>query len=102
MAVVEVSIVPVGTGTPSVSSYVACAVRVLANQKELKYQLAPMGTVIEGDLDKVLSVVQKMHQSVFGENVQRVLTIVVIDDRRDKTSTMESKVNAVKKKLQSK
>ncbi len=102
MAVVEVSIVPVGTGTPSVSSYVACAVSVLANQKELKYQLTPMGTVIEGDLDKVLGVVQKMHQSVFGENVQRVLTIVVIDDRRDKTSTMESKVNAVKKKLQSK
>lgn len=99
MAVVEVSIVPVGTGTPSVSSYVACAVAVLANQKELKYQVAPMGTVIEGDLDQVLNVIQKMHQSVFGENVQRVLTTVIIDDRRDKKSTMDGKVNAVKKKL---
>ena len=100
MAVVQVSVVPVGTGTPSVSSYVACAVAVLANQKELKYQITPMGTVIEGDLDKVLGVIQKMHQSVFGENIQRVLTTVIIDDRRDKMSTMESKVSAVKKKLQ--
>ena len=99
MAIVQVSVVPVGTGTPSISSYVAGAVGVLANQKEVKYQLAPMGTVIEGDLGKVLGIVQKMHQSVFGENVQRVLTTIIIDDRRDKTATMESKVDAVKKKL---
>ena len=102
MAVVQVSVVPVGRGTPSVSSYVACAVAVLANQKELKYQVTPMGTVIEGDLDEVLNVIQEMHQSVFGENVQRVLTTVIIDDRRDKKSTMASKVDAIKKKLQMK
>jgi len=35
-----------------------------------------MGTVLEGDLDKVLSMVRQMHESVFEEGVQRVVTIV--------------------------
>jgi len=99
MAIVEVSIVPVGTGTPSVSRYVARAISILENEKDVAYQLTPMGTIIEGDLDKVLSLVRQMHESGFDHEVQRVLTTITIDDRRDKTSTMESKVNSVRSKL---
>jgi len=76
MAIVQVSIVPLGTKTTSISNYVAQALRVLQNQKSVSYKLTPMGTVLEGDLDKVLSMVRQMHESVFGEGVQRVLTIV--------------------------
>jgi len=82
MAIVQVSIVPLGTKTTSISSYVARALKVLQNQRSVKYKLTPMGTVLEGDLDKVLRVVRKMHENVFGEGVQRVVTIVNIDDRR--------------------
>jgi len=99
MAIVQVSIVPLGTETTSISSYVARALKVLQNQKSVKYKLTPMGTVLEGDLDKALSMVRKMHESVFEEGVQRVVTIINIDDRRDKKATMESKISSVEDKL---
>ena len=81
MAIVQVSIVPLGTKTTSISDYVAQALKVLQNQKSVSYKLTPMGTVLEGDLDKVLSMVRQMHESVFSEGVQRVLTIVNRADR---------------------
>ena len=99
MAIVQVSIVPLGTQTTSISSYVAGALKVLQGQKSVKYKLTPMGTVLEGDLDKVLRLVRKMHEGMFEEGVQRVVTIVNIDDRRDKKATMESKISSVEHKL---
>ena len=99
MAVAQVSIVPLGTRTTSISRYVARALKVLQAQKEVKYKLTPMGTVLEGDLDRVLSVVCKMHERGFDKDVRRVLTTVAIDDRRDKEATMESKVKSVEGKL---
>lgn len=99
MAIVQVSIVPLGTQTTSISSHVARALKVLQRQKSIKYRLTPMGTVLEGDLDKILSIIRKMHESVFEDGVQRVITIVNIDDRRDKKATMESKINSVEDKL---
>lgn len=99
MAMVEVSVVPVGTGTPSVSKYVANALRVLQGEKEIKYELTAMGTIIEGDLEKLLTLVRKMHQSAFEAGAMRVVTTVKIDERRDKASTIASKVSAVKREL---
>jgi len=99
MAIAQVGIVPVGTRTSSVSKYVARALDVLRAGKDVAYQLTPMATIVEGDLDKVLSIVRQMHESAFDNEVQRVLTTITIDDRRDKLSTMESKVNSVRNKL---
>ena len=99
MAMVEVSIVPVGTGTPSVSQYVANAVRLLRDEKDVKYELTAMGTIIEGDLERLLALVGKMHQSAFDAGVMRVVTTVKIDERRDKTLSVSGKVASVKQKL---
>ncbi|MEC3078904.1 thiamine-binding protein, partial [Bacillus tropicus] len=42
MAIVDVSIIPVGTGNPSVSEYVAEVQKVLEkNADRVKYQLTP-------------------------------------------------------------
>lgn len=100
MAIVQVSVVPLGTGTPSLSRYVAQAHRILESEPGIKYQLTPMSTVIEGELDWVLAVIRKIHESAFDGEVRRVLTAITIDDRRDKPATMESKVAAVQEKLQ--
>lgn len=99
MAIAEVSIGPLGTKNPSISQYVAKAVKVLQSEKNLKYEITSMGTIIEGDLDKILVVVKKMHEVTFGEGVSRVVTTVKIDDRRDKTQSMKGKVDSLKKKL---
>ena len=98
MAIVEISIVPVGTGTPSVSQYVAGAVKLLQGEKDIKYELTAMGTIIEGDLDRLLGLVGRMHQSAFTGGARRVVTTVKIDERRDKASTMTGKVESVKRK----
>ena len=99
MALVEVNIVPLGTGTPSVSKYVAQAVKVLQAEEDIKYELTAMGTIIEGDLERLLTLVRKMHEAVFDAGVVRVVTTIKIDERRDKTSGMNSKMDSLKKEL---
>ena len=98
MAVAEISIVPVGTDTASISSYVATAVG-LVQASGLKYELSSMATNLEGDLDSILAVFRKMHESAFEHGAVRVLTALKIDDRRDKDLTIESKKAAVRAKL---
>lgn len=100
MAIAEVSIIPLGTRTPSVSNYVARAVSVLRQEKDVKYELTSMGTIIEGDLEKILKVVKKMHQATFDEGAVRVITTIKIDDRRDKPSTMSGKIESLLKELE--
>ncbi|MGC8492731.1 MAG: MTH1187 family thiamine-binding protein [Syntrophobacteraceae bacterium] len=99
MAIVEVSIVPLGAGV-GVSSFVAGAIRVL-EKSALKYELTAMGTIISGDLDDIFGVIRKMHESCFDAGSVRVLTQIRIDDRRDSESTMERKVRSVREKLDS-
>ena len=99
MVIAEVSVVPMGTKTPSVSEYVAKALKVLREEKGVKYQLTAMGTLLEGDLDEVLEVAKKMHQCLFDEDVKRVVSTIRIDDRRDKMLTISYKVESVMKKL---
>lgn len=99
MAVVELSITPLGTGTPSVSRFVAESVRVV-RESGLRYQLTPMGTIIEGDLDEILAVARRMHEAPFAAGAARVSTLIKIDDRRDRQAhTLEGKVRAVEEKL---
>ena len=99
MVIAEVSVIPMGTKTASVSEYVAKAIETLTQQKNVKYQLTAMGTVLEGELNQVLDAAKTMHEGVFGEEVKRVVTRITIDDRRDKGLTMDSKVQSVMKKL---
>lgn len=99
MAIIDISVVPVGTATPSVSRFVAGAVKILQNEPGIKYQLTPMNTVIEGDLEHLLALAKKMHDSAFKSGIQRVVTTLRIDERRDKPLTMAGKVDAVKKQM---
>jgi uncharacterized protein (TIGR00106 family) len=100
MAIVEVSVVPLGTRTTSVSGYVARAIRILEREADLKHEMTGMGTIIEGDLDRILAAVRKMHEGVFEEGAARVITTIKIDDRRDKAQTVKGKLASVRKKLQ--
>ena len=99
MAMIDISVVPVGTQTASVSNFVAGAVRIVRDEPGIKYRLTPMNTVIEGELEQLLSLVKRMHESAFTGGVERVVTTIRIDDRRDKPLTMEGKLKAVEEKL---
>ena len=99
MAIIDISVVPVGTQSPSVSPYVAGAVRILKNEPDIKYELTPMNTIIEGELGKLMSLAQRMHETAFNAGAMRVVTTIRIDDRRDKPLTMSGKKRAVNNKL---
>jgi len=95
MAIAEVSVVPLGTGDTTLSSYVAGAIKVLQLHPELSYELTGMGTIIQGEMGALLGAIGEMHESVFLAGARRVMTTVKIDDRRDKPGTPKSKIAAV-------
>ena len=99
MAIVEVTIAPVGTASTSLSHYVADCHKILMTATDLKYELNAMGTVIEGDLDRIMQVILQMHEIPYKLGAHRVSSLIRIDDRRDKPSSIIDKVQAVKEKL---
>lgn len=100
--IAEVSIVPLGTGNCSLSKYVADCLNVIQASSDLKFQLTPMGTVIEGPLVSVLEAIKLMHEVPFKTGVKRVVTTIKLDDRRDIEASMNRKVDSVLNKMQDK
>jgi len=98
--IADIRVLPFGTETASLSHYVAACVNVLKQAPDIKYQVTPMATMVEGPLERILELLQEMHELPFTMGVKRVVTNISIDDRRDKPITMESKVKAVEDKLQ--
>ena len=98
MAIVAVSIAPVGEGV-SVSRHVAEALRVVRDQQRIRYRLDPMFTTLEGDLGEIFALIERMQEAVFAAGALRVGTVIKVDERRDRPVRMEEKVAAVEKRL---
>ncbi len=95
MIIAEISVIPIGTGTPSVSKYVAKAVDEL-RRLGLKPEVTAMGTIFEAeDISLILEALKKVHESVFAHGAVRVVTTLTIDERRDKEGSIKQKVRAV-------
>ena len=93
--IAEVKIIPVGTASASLSRYIAACLDTVKQAQDISYQLTAMGTIIQGPLERVLELTRRMHEVPFGMGAKRVVTTISIDDRRDKSATIESKVKAV-------
>ena len=91
--IAELKVLPFGTPSASLGPYVRGVVQAVKKSK-LTYQVTPMATIVEGPLDKVLELFKEVHEVPFTLGVNRVLTSLVIDDRRDKKITMASKVKS--------
>lgn len=100
MAIAEITVIPVGTGSTSLSGYVAGMQKALKSVEGITYELTAMGTIIEGPLERLLAAVQALHESPFEAGAQRVSTVLKIDDRRDKPSSVAQKLQSVRDKLQ--
>lgn len=98
MAIIQFSVVPLGTASTSLSPYVAQVHKVL-QASGVKHTLTPMGTVLEGPLPELLAVIQKCHEAPFTQGARRVMTLINIDDRRDKEATAAGKMKSVADKL---
>jgi uncharacterized protein (TIGR00106 family) len=98
MAILEISVIPIGTKETSLSIYVADCLRILKREK-VRYEFTAMGTNIEADLKDLMKIALKMHEAPFKKGALRVLTTLKIDDRRDKKGTLSGKKRAVQRKL---
>jgi uncharacterized protein (TIGR00106 family) len=99
--IVDVNITPVGTDQTSISGYIAASEKALGKHTDLKVQINPMSTTIEGELDRVLEALREMHEAPFQAGAQRVSTSIRIDDRRDSFESLEDRVKVVQEKMRS-
>ncbi|MBN1762042.1 MAG: MTH1187 family thiamine-binding protein [Methanomicrobia archaeon] len=95
MIIAEITVVPLGTQTPSVSGYVIRAITELRNLG-LEPELTAMGTIFEAeDLTLILEAFKAVHESVFAHGALRVVTTLTIDERRDKAGSISQKIHSV-------
>jgi uncharacterized protein (TIGR00106 family) len=89
-----------GTSNTSASFYIAKAIESIQNMEGVRYQINPMGTVLESDsIDKIYDAAKSMMEVVHNLGVNRVEVILKIDSRRDKDKKMEEKMESINKYL---
>ena len=98
MAIMEISVVPLGLGKPSVGDYIAEVVKYLENEK-ISHELSDMGTLVYGEPATLLRVAAALHELPFKKGVERVMTHIAIDDRRDKEVFLGDKQKSVRARL---
>lgn len=96
MVLLELSVVPMGTGE-SVSRHVADCVDLI-DRSGLPYELHSMGTVIEGELSEVLEVLQHCIELLAADH-KRVSCAAKIDYRAGHTGRLRGKVESVRQHL---
>jgi uncharacterized protein (TIGR00106 family) len=83
VVIAEVSIFPLGTGSPSVSGYVKAAVEAL-EASGLRCTLGPMGTTVEAQtVEEVYAALARAQAAVFELGAGRAYTVLKMDERRD-------------------
>lgn len=100
MATADITILALGRPELSASEYIAAIQRALAAQDKVRYELHGMGTSLEGTTDDILDLVKQLHKVPFDQGIQRVYTVLKLDERTDKPEqTLAQKVESVKRKI---
>jgi len=73
---VAVQVLPL---TPDAYAVVDRAIEVIA-RSGVKYEVGPMETTMEGDLDQLLEVAKSAHRICLAAGAERVVTIIKIGD----------------------
>ncbi|MCS7111820.1 MAG: MTH1187 family thiamine-binding protein [Ignisphaera sp.] len=95
----ELRVVPIGTSSTSLSTYVAEALKVL-EELNVRYTLTPFGTCIEvSDFSELASILDRISKRLSSLGVRRMVIDVAMDVRYDKQISLESKVRSVEEKI---
>jgi uncharacterized protein (TIGR00106 family) len=97
----EISIVPVGTGSTSISKEVAAAFEAIRKTKDINTtKLTAMGTQIEArNMRAILNAIEAAHQAVKSTGAKRIVSTIRIADRLDASRTLEDDVGSVNERL---
>ena len=94
MALMQLTILPLGTGDCSVGKYVE-SIREKLEEKGAVFSLNDMGTEIEGRAEDLLHLVAEIYEAPFEQGAVRVVTNIMIDDRRDKDVGIGDKIRSL-------
>jgi uncharacterized protein (TIGR00106 family) len=84
----------------SASEYIAEIQRRLRKQQRVRFQMHAMGTSLEGTTEDILAMVGELHAVPFDQGVQRVYTVLKLDERRDRPQqTLDDKIRSVEHRL---
>ena len=99
----EISVIPIGIRsetTTSMSKEIAAAFDAIQKIKGLKTTLTPMGTQIESNnFANILQAIEVAHQVVRTAGAKRIMSTIRIDERLDKSISLEEKVESVMEKI---
>src|SRR5919112_3009730 len=96
MATADLTVLALGRPELSASEYIAEIQRRLRKQDRVRFHMHAMGTSLEGTTEDILAVVEELHAVPFEQGVQRVYTVLKLDERRDRPrQTLEDKVRSV-------
>jgi uncharacterized protein (TIGR00106 family) len=99
----EISVIPIRIGsetTTSMSKEIAAAFDAIQKIKGLKTMLTPMGTQIESNnFANILQAIEVAHQVVRTAGAKRIMSTIRIDERLDKSISLEEKVASVMEKI---
>ncbi len=98
MALMNISVIPLGTPTTSLGDYIVKIIKIL-DEEGATYKLTDMGTIVEGKAHRLFEIANRLHEFPFSEGVKRVITTIEIDDRRDKKVELGDKVKSVQARL---
>ena len=91
-----------GTGSTSASFYIAKGIEAIQNLANIRYEVTPMGTILESDkIDNIYEASKKIMEAVHNLGVNRVEVVLKIDSRKDKSAKLEDKMESIQKFLKS-
>ena len=96
MVLLEFSISPMDKGE-SVSPYVARSLDII-DKSGLSYQLHAMGTIVEGEIDQVLSILKDCLDAM-ATDCDRITCTAKLDYRKGHSGRLEAKPTSVEKHL---
>ncbi|MDX1776797.1 MAG: MTH1187 family thiamine-binding protein [Desulfobulbales bacterium] len=98
MALMHITVIPLGTDSPSVGEYIADIQKAL-EKSGFPHTLTDMGTIVEGDSKELLALAARLAEMPFNKGALRVSTQISLDDRRDKKVGLGDKTASVGNRL---
>jgi uncharacterized protein (TIGR00106 family) len=93
----EISIIPVGTGSTSISKEVTAAFDAIRTTKDIKTtKLTAMGTQVDANnMRAILNAIEAAHQAVKSTGARRIISNIRIAERLDTSRSLDDEVQAV-------
>lgn len=98
MALMQITVIPLGTGSPSVGNYIA-DIELFLREKGVEHSLNDMGTVVAGATEELLQIAAEIHRLPFTKGAQRVMTQITLDERSDLNRKIGDKVQSIEQRF---